>query len=144
MKRSRKVIYAAVLSLGIITSSLTPAFAENSNILEATTQIVDQVNDDSNFISGVLTEKSSNSPENIVDRFYEKSSINAVGKTKKTHGNFIKFKNSMGRTVISTYQTFNGVRVYGTDQKFHINDSGVIECVVGKNIDTIEKKLVTT
>jgi Zn-dependent metalloprotease len=49
----------------------------------------------------------------------------------------------MGRTVISTTQTFNGVRVYGTDQNFHINDNGVIECVAGSKVDDIENKVIS-
>ncbi len=33
--------------------------------------------------------------------------------------------------------------MYGTDQNYHINDAGVIECIVGSKVDDIENKVIS-
>ncbi len=146
MKRASKMIYAAVLSLGIVTSYSVPGFASTSNQThtEIPSASINQDFRNSGFVSGELTVKSKEAPENIVDKYYSTNAKDSINKSKKQYKKVKQFKNSVGRTVVSTTQSFNGVRVYGTEQNYHVNSDGVIECVVGNSVDNIEDKLVSS
>ncbi|HEY9060618.1 MAG TPA: M4 family metallopeptidase [Pseudobacteroides sp.] len=144
MKPSRSKVCSVLLSMGIIASSIVvPAYAAESKEFIPKVAATDSYESPS-FMIGELSEKSSESHEKIVEKNYSKK-LQGSGKYKeKKFKQNKKFKNSMGRTVISTIQTFNGFPVFGTDQNFHINDEGVIECVAGSNVDDLEKKVKST
>jgi len=157
-----------LLSVGIIASSLAPAFAaqsEDSSIASSQVTVVAEESKDrfipkatsisdkiySGFMSGELTEKSTESPEKIVKNNYNKelSSDTNIKLTKqiKTNKQFKmdkQFKNSMGRTVVKTTQTYNEVPIFGTEQNYHINNDGVIECIVGSTVEDIDNKLASS
>lgn len=137
MKSSRKFVCTALLSIGIIISSFAPNFALEGKNSDPNVSLTN-VKADSGFKSGKLTEKSNETPEKIVEKYYSKDS---AGKSKKEFKKDKEFKNSLGRTVIKTKQTYNGVVIYGTEQNYHVDKDGVIVCVVGSNVDDIADKL---
>jgi Zn-dependent metalloprotease len=148
MKANMKLC-SIVLSAGIIASSILPAFAAQST--ESYIPKVSSNNYESGFISGKLTEKSKESPEKIVEKNYNKVFLPSAGKMlvkqSKEDKQFKKdeqFKNSKGRTVVKTTQTYNGVPIFGTEQNFHINDEGIIECIVGSTVGDMENKLASS
>lgn len=141
MKSSKKLICSAFLTIGIITSTFTPNFASESKSHVPNVSTINLRQDYDGFKSGKLTEKSKEAPEKIVEKYYSKGSAK---KSKKEFKKDKQFKNSMGRTVIKTTQTYKGIPVYGTEQNYHVNDDGVIECIVGSNIDNIEEKLASS
>ncbi len=70
--------------------------------------------DNPSFMIGELSEKSGEAPEKIVEKNYNMK-LNSSGNFKNiSYKQNREFKNSMGRTVISTTQTLNGFSVYGT------------------------------
>ncbi len=147
--KNRMRLCSIVLSAGIVASSIVPAFAAQQN--EGFVPEISSFNHKSGFISGKLTEKSKLSPEKIVEKNYNKAFLpdteKKLSKESKKDKKFKKdkqFKNSKGRTVVKTTQTYNGVPVYGTDQNFHVNDEGVIECIVGSTVEDIENKLASS
>lgn len=143
MKQSRSKVFSALLSVGIIVSSIgVPTYAGAKKDFIPKVSAIDSYENPS-FVIGELSEKSGESPEKIVQKNYGKKLKGSGDLKQKSFKQTKKFKNSMGRTVISTTQTFNGVRVYGTDQNFHINDDGVIECVAGCKVEDIENKVVS-
>lgn len=148
MKANMKLC-SIVLSVGIIASSIVSAFAAKSTesyIPKATSNNLNH-----GFISGKLTEKSKESPVKIVKKNYNKNISPNGGKllTKqsKEDKQFKKdkqFINSKGRTVVKTTQTYNGIPIFGTEQNFHINADGVIECIVGSTVEDIGNKLASS
>ncbi len=143
MKQSRSRVFSALLSAGIIVSSIgAPAYAGGKKDFIPKVTAIDSYENPS-FVIGELSEKSGESPEKIVEKNYSRKLKGSGNLKQNSFKQNKKFINSMGRTVISTTQTFNGVRVYGTDQNFHINDNGVIECVAGSKVDDIENKVIS-
>ncbi len=140
MELSRRKVCSVLLSVGIIASSIgASAYAEEKKDYISKGASIETPS----FVIGELSEKSGESPEKIVEKNYGKELKGSGSLEQKSFKQIRKFKNSMGRTVISTTQTFNGVRVYGTDQNFHINDDGVIECVAGSRVEDIESKVIS-
>ena len=165
----RNIVLSILLSVVIVSNSLAPVSASENQALNVeipsiNSNVEDEVS--SNFISGQLTEKSSDTPENIVKRYYNKNSISFENSNFIISSLYAKaeqsaseaqqpaadkqfritkqFKNSMGRTVVQTIQTYNDVPVYGTDQNYHVNSNGVIECISGSNVENIESKVVSS
>jgi Zn-dependent metalloprotease len=158
--KKRNIVLSILLSVAIVASSLAPAFAaENPEPAAEITSVIGSADSNavSNFVSGRLTEKSDESPENIVAKYYNKDSVlSAKSKstlfsqatediqlnTDKQFKIVKQFKNSTGRTVVQTVQTYKGVPIYGSGKNFHINSDGVIECITGANVENIESKVV--
>jgi Zn-dependent metalloprotease len=129
--------------VGIIASSFAvPAYAvEKKGFIPKVTAIDSY--DNPTFVIGELSEKSGDSPEKVVEKNYSRKFNGSGSMKQKSFKQSNKIKNSMGRTVISTSQTFNGVRVYGSEQNYHINDNGVLECVAGSSVNDIENKVIS-
>lgn len=174
--RARMVLCSTLLSVGIIASSLTPAFASlsndsfitgskasvsttNSQKEDGFTPKISAIDDilHPTFISGELSEKTNESPEKIVEKYYSKElSSFADNKTSKQLeiGNEAKkekklkvkeqSKNSKDKTVVNTVQTYNGVPVFGTNQSYTINSDGVIECIIGSTVEDIDSKVASS
>lgn len=158
--KKRYIVLSILLSAVIVFRSSAPVFASenqesNTELIFADSNIENAVS--SNFISGRLTEKSADSPENIVRRYYNNSSVSSAKNDALVSSLLVKneqtvsdaqfritgqFRNSMGRTVVQTIQTYNGVPVYGTDQNYHVNCDGVLECVSGSKADDLENRIV--
>jgi Zn-dependent metalloprotease len=148
LQMKAKGLGSTLLSIVIITSSFMPVLANqnNDNIHPKISSISGK---NSVFVSGKLTEKSNESPEKIVEKSYNKKfSTDGNSKTTKQKRNkqFKKgkqFINSMGRTGVKTTQTYNGTPIFGTEQNYHINKEGVIECVVGSTVEDIDSKVAS-
>ena len=159
--KKKNIALSVLLSVAIVSSSLAPAFAaENPESSPEITSVKGSADSNtiSNFISGQLTQKSNDSAENIVTSYYNKGSVSAAGNkytlfsqsaentqpsADKQFKIIKQFKNSTGRTVVQTVQTYNGVPIYGSGKNFHINSDGVIECITGSNVENIESKVVS-
>ncbi|NLD50103.1 MAG: hypothetical protein GX660_23415 [Clostridiaceae bacterium] len=143
MKLSKRKICSVILSISIIAATIAiPAYGDaNKNFVPQMTAI--DGNENQSFAIGELSEESGETPEKIVERNYNKKLVGSDDKKQKGFKIVKKSKNSMGRTVISTVQTFNGFSVYGTDQNYHVNNAGVIECIAGSNVDDIENKVIS-
>jgi Zn-dependent metalloprotease len=171
---AKKILCSALLSVGIFASSLTPALASqgtDSLVTDSVLSSSDIKKNDSfspkisaiddiihpTFISGELTEKSDQSPEKIVEKYYGKNLFSntsneiamqfKLDKPVKKDKQFKKteqYKNKRGKTIIKTTQTYNGVPVFGTNQSYIVNSDGVIECVIGSTVEDIESKVTSS
>jgi Zn-dependent metalloprotease len=162
MKKIYLIVLSILLTVAIVTSSSPPVFAlEAPDSGSAATPIDSDIKDSSpsNFISGQLTEKSDDSPEDIVKRYYSKeqvpyetnnyltSNMLRTAEQPSSDNQFKitgQFKNSMGRTVVQTIQTYNGIPVYGTDQNYHVNNDGIIECISGSKVNDLEARITAS
>lgn len=153
------------LSLGIIANAVVPinakqldtalpANALQLNSFEPEIHYIDNV-DNPSYILGKLTEESNMSPQNIVRKYYNNMletktdeklpNKNKVTYSKKQSNKDFKivkdFGNSRSKNVVKTIQMYNGTPVYGTEKNFHINQKGVIECIVGSTVEDIEQRV---
>ncbi len=172
--KAKKLLCSALLSVGIFASSLTPALASqstDSGIKGSISSSFDIQKEDSfspkisaiddiihpTFISGELTEKSDQSPEKIVEKYYGKNlssdtsneiamqfKLDKPVKKDKQFKKTEQYKNKRGKTIIKTTQTYNGVPVFGTNQSYIVNSDGVIECVIGSTVEDIESKVTSS
>ncbi len=141
MKLARSKACSLLLSMGIIVGSIVvPVHAAGNTDFVPKISAVDSF-ENPTYAIGELSEKSGDTPEKIVEKNYSKK-LNGSIKQKSFKQNS-KVKNSAGRTVISTVQTYKGFPVYGTDQNFHINGDGVIELIAGSNVDDLENKVIS-
>jgi Zn-dependent metalloprotease len=141
MKGLAKVL-CIILLVGIIASGTTISYgnAEGTDEFVPKIALMNKTDDEITFISGKLTEKSDELPEEIVKKVYAKNFENLETKQEELEFEIIeKFTNSMGRTVIKTIQVVEGVPVYGSERNFHINNAGVLEVISGKNVGNINK-----
>ncbi|HEX3029408.1 MAG TPA: M4 family metallopeptidase, partial [Clostridia bacterium] len=133
--------------LGIILNSLMPAYAQQSNnsFIPKISSVDNNLNP--TFISGELTEKSADSVEKIIEKYYSgksKAYSDSNGQKDKQFKILKQSKASRGRTIVQTIQTYNGIPVFGSEQNFTINADGIIECIIGKTVENIEDKLASS
>lgn len=146
MKALVKVL-CIILTVSIIVSGTTVSYGSTEGTGTETVKeflpeiaLMNKSGDEVTFISGKLTEKSDDLPEEIVKKVYAKSSKDLNTKLEGMEFKIIeKFTNSVGRTVVKTIQVVDGVPVYGSERNFHINHEGVLEVISGKNIENIGK-----
>lgn len=136
--KSSKRLFCTVLSVGIIASSIIPGFAlENKASIQGTFIA------DSKSVPEKSLKKAVETPEKIVEHYYlEESKVK--NKEKKQFKKNGQFKNSQGRTVVKTIQTYNGIPIYGTEQNYHVNKNGDIEFINGNNVEDIGSKLASS
>jgi bacillolysin len=137
MKKSKKIFSVAALSLAVTANSFIPGIAAQKNDFMPSVRVIDNMAHPS-FVAGELTEKSSERPETIVEKYLNNRS-GIKGYSTSVQGKSFKtdqiFQNSMGKTVVKTRQTYNGVPIYGSERNLHVNLEGVIDCIVGKEIE---------
>jgi Zn-dependent metalloprotease len=141
MKGLGKVL-SIILLVSIIASSTIVSYGDIEDVNEFVPEIalMNKTGEDITFISGKLTEKSDELPEEIVKKIYTKDFENQKTKLDTLEFKIVdKFKNSMGRTVVKTVQVVEGVPVYGSERNFHINNEGIVEVISGKNVENISK-----
>ena len=141
MKGLGKVL-SIILLVSIIASSTIVSYGDVEDVNEFVPEIalMNKTGEDITFISGKLTEKSDELPEEIVKKIYTKDFENQKTKLDTLEFKIVdKFKNSMGRTVVKTVQVVEGVPVYGSERNFHINNEGIVEVISGKNVENISK-----
>ena len=141
MKGLGKVL-SIILLVSIIASSTIVSYGDVEDVNEFVPEIalMNKTGEDITFISGKLTEKSDELPEEIVKKIYTKDFENQKTKLDTLEFKIVdKFKNSMGRTVVKTVQVVEGVPVYGSESNFHINNEGIVEVISGKNVENISK-----
>ncbi|MDQ2085699.1 M4 family metallopeptidase [Herbivorax sp. ANBcel31] len=139
MKGLAKVL-CIILLVGIIASGTIVSYGDVEESKEFTPEIalMNKTNDDVTFISGRLTERSEELPEEIVRSVYAKSFEEREVKVDELEFEITEqITNSMGRTVVKTVQVQGGVPVYGSEKNFHVNNEGVVEVVSGKSIGNI-------
>ncbi len=143
------IMYSALLSAGIIATSLIQVFAiPDENIFIPKISSIDNFQNPT-IISGELTPKSKELPETIVEKYYNENlsytNNNKAKQLSKTETKEFKVlkkgKHSLGRTVVKTIQTYKGVPIFGTQQNFNVSDDGVIELIVGSSVENIESKI---
>jgi Zn-dependent metalloprotease len=135
-------VLCTVLIIGIIANGTIVSYGDVNESKDFIPEIslMNKTDDKITFISGKLTEKSDQLPEEIVKEVYAKNFENP-----ETKLDGLEFKinekttNSMGRTVVKTVQVQDGVPVYGSERNFHINNEGVIEVITGKSVENIER-----
>lgn len=143
MKLSKRKVCSVILSMIIIASSIAvPAYGAASNNSASQITAIDG-NENPSFAIGGLSEKSGELPERIVEKNYNKKLAGSDNLKQKSFKIVGKSENPMGRTVVSTVQTFIGFDVYGTDQNFHVSNAGIIEFIAGSTVEDIENKIIS-
>lgn len=137
MKRFVSICLTSAL---LVSSTLSvTGFAKDSNEDKSKIQVNQLLENEKlhqpEFITGSLSLPSNKVPENIVGDYLEKKANNKDFVFTK------KFKNDKKKTIVKTYQTYNGIKVSGTQQSYIINEDGVIETISGLNIPDIGSKI---